>query len=307
MNISKLEQLLQQNESASLEFKRELDLTSNAGKAKLLREILSLANSLNERAYLIIGVDDETRRPVGLKHPISEEQIQQIVQGWCRPPIELQVEVQEYHDRQLCIITVISSRPPHTTKKDFSADENGGKISLREKEVYVRRGSTIDVATPEEIIEMAQKQQSNLDEIDRQLDKTNYWLEEIASEVRGLSSHQETDNEPPNRYLETVFVGMLSILSATLLPVHPDLQPLLFLAGYLFWAVALSALRLTHFGLIRALLTGIVFTPLASAGFRLLFERWTFTNHLLSHILLAILIGWFAGILTTAIASRFER
>src|SRR6266496_5586277 len=106
INQERFEKLPAEDESIYLEFKEELDLKSNGSKAKFLREVLSLANSPIRNGYLIIGVEDKTRALAGLKNEINEEQIQQVVSEWCRPPVRCKYQNLEYKDKIFGVVEV---------------------------------------------------------------------------------------------------------------------------------------------------------------------------------------------------------
>ena len=105
MRPEQLKELIAQDESIYLELKSELTLGNKESKAKFLKEVLSLANSSVERAYLIVGVRDKTKDLVGISG-ITEEQIQQVVANWCRPAIGFDFEVVEYEGSELGVMTI---------------------------------------------------------------------------------------------------------------------------------------------------------------------------------------------------------
>ena len=48
--------------------------------------MLALANRVDDQAFMLIGVEDKTKKPLGVKG-VTEEQLQQVVSQYCTPPI----------------------------------------------------------------------------------------------------------------------------------------------------------------------------------------------------------------------------
>ncbi|RLD01564.1 MAG: hypothetical protein DRI32_09395 [Chloroflexi bacterium] len=200
MRPKQLEELLQQDESVSLEYKTTLNLRDKAGKAKFLKEVLSLANSLQGRAYLVIGVreKDKKKEIVGMEG-ITEEQIQSVIKEWCRPAIDFHFEIVPFDEKNVGVITIYSNRPPHTVKKRFGypkTNKTGKHIKqnyLEEHEVFVRKGSTIEIASPEEIVAMAQRDSDGLDAVVSRLDRIADWQEETAEAIYSQNRANRTD------------------------------------------------------------------------------------------------------------------
>lgn len=140
MNKRKLLSLLKSNEGTKLDFKLQLDLSVETGKKELAKDICAIANSRGGRGYLIIGVEDKTKKIVGVeKDFLTEEQIQQIISSRCEPPIPVSLEYIKYEDKDLAVITIFQGN-----QKPYQSRENGA--------FYIRRGSTTDTMRKEELI-----------------------------------------------------------------------------------------------------------------------------------------------------------
>ncbi len=112
-----LEKLLSADENEQLEFKASIDLDSKEGKAKFLKTILALANSATRVSFLLIGVEDKTKRIVGMPE-ITEEQLQKVVGDNCRPAIRFQFSKVDYKGLPVGVVAISHSyRKPHTLKK----------------------------------------------------------------------------------------------------------------------------------------------------------------------------------------------
>ena len=86
MDPSHLEELLNESESSSLDFKRDQYPFENATddqKSELLKDILAFANAWRRSdAYILIGVEDikpGRSRPVGLSKHLDDADLQQFV------------------------------------------------------------------------------------------------------------------------------------------------------------------------------------------------------------------------------------
>lgn len=216
MTPDELRSLLEEDESAYLEFKEKIDLATKEGKAGFLKEVLALANSSHHPSFLIIGVRDKTKDLVGVKG-ISEEQLQQIVGRYCKPPIPLSYEVVEYNGVTIGVVQILRSNfKPHTLKTRFGyQDSNGRDQEIRESQVFIRRGSIIDEATREELIAIAQDRDSDtelmaravsgIEKIGSRLPDISHNLEELVEQSRW--NRFRDDSDP---MVEAIFVSILT-------------------------------------------------------------------------------------------------
>ncbi|WAM31092.1 RNA-binding domain-containing protein [Caldicellulosiruptor naganoensis] len=142
MDKYKLKALLESDEGPKLDFKSKLSLETESEKKELVKDVIAIANSRGGRGYIIFGVEDKTKRIVGINDDnITEEKIQQTISSRCDPPVSIKFEIVEYESKKLGILTIYkSSLRPHQMV------QNGV--------FYIRRGSTTDVAKREEIASM---------------------------------------------------------------------------------------------------------------------------------------------------------
>ncbi|MGH8266465.1 MAG: AlbA family DNA-binding domain-containing protein, partial [Steroidobacteraceae bacterium] len=122
----RLEDLLRQHESKTLEFKRDL-----SSPAPALRTLVAFANSAGGR--LVIGVEDRTRAVVGVKAPLDlEERLANLIADSIEPRLLPEIEIVPWRKTQVVVATVHpSSSRPHHVKADGPA-----------RGTYVRLGST---------------------------------------------------------------------------------------------------------------------------------------------------------------------
>jgi tetratricopeptide (TPR) repeat protein len=136
--------LIAEGESYRLDFKRELDLNSSENRAEFVKDILALANSASTSGYLVIGVEDD-KKIVG-SNIWSEEQVQQIAHTYITPAVRIHCSFVSLAELKIGVIEVVGDSKPHKIARAL------GK--LNQDEVFLRRGSIVSKASPEEIIEM---------------------------------------------------------------------------------------------------------------------------------------------------------
>ena len=141
MNKKKLLSLIQQREGTKLDFKLKIDISSESGKKELAKDVCAIANSKGGRGYLIIGVEDRTKRLVGINKvkSLDEEKIQQVVSSRCEPPIPIKVEVVNLDGVDIGIITIFDGG-----QKPYQIKETGA--------FHIRRGSITDTMRKSELV-----------------------------------------------------------------------------------------------------------------------------------------------------------
>lgn len=154
MNDTLLEQLLNEEESSSLDFKRDqypFVKASEAQKSELLKDILAIANAWRRvDAHILIGVKEVKGRRshlVGVQQHLEDANLQQFVNSKTQRPIDFSYRAYPFEGCQLGIITVPIQKRPFFLKKDYG--------ELKKEVVYVRRGSSSKFeATIDEIASM---------------------------------------------------------------------------------------------------------------------------------------------------------
>ena len=106
MDIKKLKVLLKKEEGTKLDFKLSLDLINESGKKELAKDICAIANSKGGRGYIIIGIEDKTKKIVGIDKEdyYLEERVQQIVASRCEPPIPISLDSMEIQNKKIVLI-----------------------------------------------------------------------------------------------------------------------------------------------------------------------------------------------------------
>jgi ATP-dependent DNA helicase RecG len=145
MDIHKLKQLLKQEEGPKLDFKAALSLNTESEKKELTKDVIAIANSRGGRGYIVFGIEDKTKKILGIDQcTFMEEQIQQIIYNRCDPPVPVSVDFFHIEDKCIAVLSVYrSNHKPHQML------QNGA--------FYLRRGSTTDTARRGEIANLLQE------------------------------------------------------------------------------------------------------------------------------------------------------
>ena len=153
LSISLIEGLLYENEGNALDFKREqykFEGASREDKSELLKDILAFANSWRRTAaYIIVGVDENKGgrgKIVGVAESLDDAKLQQFVNSKTNKPVTFAYRVFSIESKLIGVIAIPAHERPIYLTSDF------GK--LEKEKVYVRRGSSTAIATPDEIVRM---------------------------------------------------------------------------------------------------------------------------------------------------------
>lgn len=142
MNKQKLLYLISKGESTKIDFKLKLSLDTESTRKEFSKDISAIANTRSGRGYLIFGVEDKTKKIVGID-PLDflEEQLQQIIASRVDPPIPINVDIINLENKDLAIVTIFNSN-----QRPHQMWENGA--------FYIRRGTTTDIMRKDEIASM---------------------------------------------------------------------------------------------------------------------------------------------------------
>lgn len=169
MNSHKIRQLLKNDEGFKLDFKAKLSLNFDSEKKEFVKDVIAIANTPGGRGYILFGIEDQTRAILGLEEIPEhiEERIQLIIANRCIPPVPVSFDTVEVEGKVVGVLTIFKSmQVPHQM--------------LQTGAFYVRRGSTTDKATIQEIANMLQQygmlsfenvpcRQSTLEALDKKL------------------------------------------------------------------------------------------------------------------------------------------
>ena len=148
-----LEELLYEQESQTLDFKSEQYKFIGAEpheKCELLKDILAFANAWRRTdAYILIGVKENKggrAEVVGIHEDIDDAQLQQFVNQKVQRPINFSYHAMDFENKNIAVIKIGAQERPIYLKNNY------GK--LKKDIIYVKRGSSTDIASPDEISKM---------------------------------------------------------------------------------------------------------------------------------------------------------
>ena len=202
MTENEFAQLLYRGESESLDFKRDQYVfvgASDVQKAELLKDILAFANSWrNEPAYILIGVDETPSRKanatgISTTDHIDDATLQQFINSKTNHPVRFAYERFDYQSKEIGIIRIDHRQ----ARPIFLAREYG---PLKAQSVYIRRGSSTDVAGPEEIAAMGRSDSlaSEIPKIDIEFAEPTT-RHRLGVEPSVTVAHLQVQESPPPR------------------------------------------------------------------------------------------------------------
>jgi hypothetical protein len=216
MDKNLLEALLYEDESTTLDFKREqypFEKASDEHKSELLKDILAFANAWRRtEAYILVGVEEvKGGRSIvkGITHHLDEASLQQFVNSKTNRPVSFSYRAIQYEEKQIGVIQIAVQERPIYLKENF------GKLS--KETIYIRRGSSTGCADPDEIARMgaATAVLGQVPSLDLQFAETEKHIKkgtnlDLQSEVLRLPSKSQIPRVSSNNY----FVSLANEVNA---------------------------------------------------------------------------------------------
>lgn len=150
MNI---ENLLYESESDSLDFKEEqykFISSTDEEKSEMIKDVLAFANSWKRSTgFILVGVKEHKGEPaevVGIKQSLDDASIQQFIQSKINRPITFSYKENLIGNKKIGVFEIPEQERPLYLLKKY------GKLEANL--VYIRRGSSTAIASPEEIAKM---------------------------------------------------------------------------------------------------------------------------------------------------------
>jgi hypothetical protein len=148
-----IDRLLYEEEGATLDFKSEQYKFAGASddeKSELLKDIVAFANAWRRTdAYILVGAKEvKGGRSIvtGIAEHLDDAHLQQFVNAKVNRPIEFSYRTIEFEGVKVGLFQMPTQKRPFHLKKDF------GK--LKSNTVYIRRGSSTDTASLDEVASM---------------------------------------------------------------------------------------------------------------------------------------------------------
>lgn len=156
------ESLLYEEEGPTLDFKRQqypFEGASDSEKAEFLKDILAFANAWRRTdAFIYIGaaeVKGGRSQILGIAEHVDDAKLQQFVNSKTNRPVEFSYVPLEVDGKSVALVHVPVQQRPTYLLKNY-----GG---LLKDTVYVRRGSSTDIANPDEIARMGMSGSSTVE------------------------------------------------------------------------------------------------------------------------------------------------
>lgn len=145
-----IDELVAEWETTNVDFKRELNLSSNDEKAEFVKDVLGLATTKSSgRRWLIIGFHPKTREYYAPPDPsITPDRIEQILSEYTDPVVLMRYDTPQTRHGVVGRLEVLRSPAdvPYRVKKEL----RGAKRHIRPGQVFVRHGSQTVEAPPGE-------------------------------------------------------------------------------------------------------------------------------------------------------------
>ncbi len=134
MTSEEFERLINQREGETLEFKREMPVSSDL--AKLVTAFYNTRGGV-----IVFGVEDETRRPVGVTNPQGiEEGVNNILRARCSLDVIPTIEFVSYQGKEFVVVTCPQGRhKPYLVSGETRPYIRVGSSNRRAQDEEVRR------------------------------------------------------------------------------------------------------------------------------------------------------------------------
>ena len=154
MDEMDINELLYQEESSTLDFKEEqykfINENNKHIKGELLKDILAFANAWRESdAYIIIGVREVKggkSEVVGIDDDIDDASLQEFINKKTNRPLDFKYCTMLIDEKKIAYIQIPIQKRPFYVEKEYG--------NVKANIVYLRRGSSTDIAAPDEVSDM---------------------------------------------------------------------------------------------------------------------------------------------------------
>jgi len=138
-----IDDLVEEWETTSVEFKRELETRTKDQKAEFVKDVLGLVNTkASGEPWLIVGFDDKTHTyHSGCTLPSNQDDLEQILAVYTNPMVEVRYDIVEHYHGPVGRLRIL--RDP--TKLPYRVGKSiGNKKRIEGAQVFVRHGSQTD-------------------------------------------------------------------------------------------------------------------------------------------------------------------
>jgi hypothetical protein len=143
-------------------------LDSQKAKAELAKDICAMANNGGRTSYLLIGVSDDGLHLKSVTNPnLTDDNLQAFCKTAIAPPPKVKLyeciapsSSSHRGERLIAIQVGPNLRHAYRLSQDFISPQNSDPKTcyhFRRNEVWIRRGATSDLASPEEIVSLMRR------------------------------------------------------------------------------------------------------------------------------------------------------
>jgi hypothetical protein len=155
LESKRIDALVRDWETTSVDFKRELYLDTADQKAEFVKDVLGLANTqASGRRLQIIGFDDKTHSYHGAPDArLTQNRIEQVLTRLTSPIVEAKYQIIDYRSGAVGQIEVLRDpkKLPYRVAEREGSKDKGGKRLIEKDQIFVRHGSQTEEPTPDEL------------------------------------------------------------------------------------------------------------------------------------------------------------
>jgi hypothetical protein len=165
MEYSDFRRIIEEGEREHIDFKIKCEAFSKGGIAangELAKDICAMANNGNKTSYIIIGVSDNAKEfRSAVEKGLTDDNLQDFCKKAISPPPKVILfrrnwsTAKKEHLNVEFVVIQVGPNPKQVFRLQQDFIDFNQKICLRRNEVWIRRNATTDLATPEEIIRIA--------------------------------------------------------------------------------------------------------------------------------------------------------
>ena len=156
-----IDELVQEWETTSVDFKRQLHLDTASQKAEFVKDVIGLANTkASGRRWMIVGFDDKTREYHGPPDSgITQNRIEQILARYVTPSVDVRYEAVGYRSGRVGKLEVLrdARKLPHSVARSLGDKAAGDKKRIEAGQVFVRHGSQTEEPTAGELLALREE------------------------------------------------------------------------------------------------------------------------------------------------------
>jgi hypothetical protein len=146
-----IDDLVDEWETTSVDFKRELETRTKDQKAEFVKDVLGLVNTKTSgERWLIVGFDDKTHTyHSGCTLPSRQDDLERILTEYTNPMVEIRYDIVEHYHGPVGRLRILRdpAKLPYRVAKSIAGD----KKRIEEGQVFVRHGSLTEEPSDAEL------------------------------------------------------------------------------------------------------------------------------------------------------------